>query len=113
MADRLCLHGVLYLLYNDIVWQLLPPELGFGSGQTCWRRLERWQQAGVFDQRLEPPQLVELGGGRAEQAEAVDDGVRDEGGVGVVRPAVVGVVVPLAGLDVVGQRLGTMPECSP
>lgn len=27
--------------------------MGFGSGQTCWRRLERWQRAGVFD-RLPP-----------------------------------------------------------
>jgi transposase len=50
VADRLCLQGVLYVLYNDIAWQLLPLELGFGSGQTCWRRLERWQQADVFDQ---------------------------------------------------------------
>ncbi|MFE7927604.1 hypothetical protein ACFU6S_02515 [Streptomyces sp. NPDC057456] len=29
--------------------ELLPLELGFGSGQTCWRRLDRWQQAGVLD----------------------------------------------------------------
>ncbi|WP_160314905.1 transposase [Streptomyces sp. SAI-097] len=50
VPDRLCLQGILYVLYNDIAWQLLPSELGFGSGQTCWRRLERWQQAGVFDQ---------------------------------------------------------------
>ena len=50
MADRLCLQGVLYVLCNDIAWQLLPLKLGFGSGQACWRRLERWQQAGVFDQ---------------------------------------------------------------
>lgn len=50
MADRLCLQGILYVLHNDIAWQLLPLELGFGSGQTCWRRLDRWQQAGVFDQ---------------------------------------------------------------
>ncbi|MFD7836175.1 transposase, partial [Streptomyces sp. NPDC059761] len=50
VADRLCLQGILYVLYNDSAWQLLPPELGFGSGQTCWRHLERWQQAGVFDQ---------------------------------------------------------------
>lgn len=49
VPDRLCLQGILYVLYNDIAWQLLPLELGFGSGQTCWRRLERWQQAGVFD----------------------------------------------------------------
>ncbi|WP_353962079.1 transposase [Streptomyces sp. NBC_00401] len=50
VADRLCLQGILYVLYNDIAWQLLPLELGFGPGQTSWRRLERWQQAGVFDQ---------------------------------------------------------------
>lgn len=48
--DRLCLQGILYVLYQDIAWQLLPLELGFGSGQTCWRRLDRWQQAGAFAQ---------------------------------------------------------------
>lgn len=48
--DRLCLQGILYVLHQDIAWQLLPLELGFGSGQTCWRRLNRWQQAGVFKQ---------------------------------------------------------------
>nr|WP_268257046.1 transposase [Streptomyces capitiformicae] len=42
--------GIPYVLHNDIAWQLLPLELGFGSGQTCWRRLDRWQQGGVFDQ---------------------------------------------------------------
>ncbi len=58
VPDWLCLQGVLYVLYNDIAWQMLPLELGFGSGQTCWRRLERWQQAGVFDQlhRVRPRQ---------------------------------------------------------
>jgi transposase len=50
VADRLCLQGILYVLYNDIAWQLLPLELGFGFGQTCWRSLERWRKAGVFDQ---------------------------------------------------------------
>ncbi|WUQ57602.1 IS5 family transposase [Streptomyces canus] len=48
--DRLCLQGILYVLYNDVSWQLLPLELGFGSGQTCWRRLGRWHEAGVFEQ---------------------------------------------------------------
>ncbi|MCI3899876.1 IS5 family transposase [Streptomyces spectabilis] len=70
VAHRHCLLGILYVLCNDIAWQLLPLELRFGSGQTCWRRLERWQQAGVFDQlhRIllaepnaagRPPRLVE------------------------------------------------------
>ncbi|WP_406347312.1 transposase [Streptomyces sp. NBC_00648] len=30
--DRRCLQGILYVLYNDVSWQLLPLELGFGSG---------------------------------------------------------------------------------
>ncbi|GAA5708096.1 hypothetical protein Save01_08975 [Streptomyces avermitilis] len=74
MADRHCLQGILYVLYNDIAWQLLPLELGFGSGQTCWRRLERWQQAGVFDQ-LHRILLAELNAaGRLDWSRACVDG---------------------------------------
>ncbi|MBY8842875.1 transposase [Streptomyces sp. SP2-10] len=47
------------MLYNDISWQLLPLELGFGSGRACWRRLRRWHMAGVFD-RLHRLLLAEL-----------------------------------------------------
>ncbi|WP_353963708.1 transposase [Streptomyces atratus] len=46
---RRCLQGILYVPHSDIARQLLAPELGFGSGQTCRRRLGRWQRAGVFD----------------------------------------------------------------
>jgi len=31
----------LFVLYTGITWQQLPLELGFGSGQTCWRRLQK------------------------------------------------------------------------
>ncbi|MFJ8313705.1 MULTISPECIES: hypothetical protein [unclassified Streptomyces] len=34
-AEPLCLQSILYVLHNDFYWQLLPLELGFGSGQTC------------------------------------------------------------------------------
>jgi transposase len=27
---------------------MLPQELGYGSGMTCWRRLRDWQEAGVW-----------------------------------------------------------------
>jgi transposase len=47
--DRRCLQGILFVLYTGITWQQLPLELGFGSGQTCWRRLGCWQEAGVFE----------------------------------------------------------------
>jgi transposase len=38
------------VLYTGIGWEDLPQELGFGSGMTCWRRLERWTEARVLDQ---------------------------------------------------------------
>jgi transposase len=50
VPDRLCLQGILFVLYTGIGWEDLPQELGFGSGMTCWRRLQRWTEAGVFDQ---------------------------------------------------------------
>lgn len=50
VPDRLCLQGILFVLYTGIGWEDLPRELGFGSGMTCWRRLARWTTAGVFDQ---------------------------------------------------------------
>ncbi|MFJ8763005.1 transposase [Streptomyces cyaneofuscatus] len=42
-SDRPSLQGILFVLYNDIAWQLLSLELGVGSGETCWRRLDPWQ----------------------------------------------------------------------
>ncbi|MFE6732572.1 transposase [Streptomyces californicus] len=70
VADRLCFQGILFVLHNDIACQLLTPELRFGSDQTCWRRLNRWQKAGLFDQ---PPSPA---GGAADHAdvEAKGDG---------------------------------------
>ncbi|WP_107407513.1 transposase [Streptomyces griseus] len=41
VSDRPCLHAILFVLDNDITWQLLPSEPGFGSGQTYRRRLDR------------------------------------------------------------------------
>ena len=50
VPDRRCLQGVLFVLHTGIGWEDLPQELGFGSGMTCWRRLQRWTEAGAFDQ---------------------------------------------------------------
>ncbi|MGW5650518.1 IS5 family transposase [Streptomyces humi] len=80
--DRLCLQGILYVLHQDIAWQLLPLELGFGSGQTCWRRLNRWQRAGVFE-RLHRTLLAELNAaGELDWTCACVDGprAREKGG---------------------------------
>ncbi|MFE5829304.1 IS5 family transposase [Streptomyces sp. NPDC056488] len=76
VPGRLCLQGILYVLHNDIAWQLLPAGLGFSSGQTCWRRLDRWQKAGVFD-RLHRILLVGLNAaGRLGWSRACVDGSR-------------------------------------
>ena len=47
LSDRRALTGILWVLRQSIPWERLPPELGCGSGMTCWRRLRAWQAAGV------------------------------------------------------------------
>ena len=49
LGDREALQGILFVLYSGIAWRHLPLELGFGSGATCYRRLDEWQKAGVWD----------------------------------------------------------------
>lgn len=47
--DRKALTGIIFVLKSGIPWELLPQEMGCGSGMTCWRRLRDWQKAGVWD----------------------------------------------------------------
>jgi transposase len=49
VADRNCLAGIIFVLKSGIPWEMLPQEMGCGSGMTCWRRLRDWQAAGVWD----------------------------------------------------------------
>src|SRR5689334_25416207 len=58
--DRACLTGIVFVLRSGIPWEMLPQEMGCGSGVTCWRRLRDWQQAGVWD-RLHRTLLDRLG----------------------------------------------------
>jgi transposase len=48
LSDREALQGILFVLVTGVPWRALPAELGYGSGVTCWRRLEEWTQAGVW-----------------------------------------------------------------
>jgi transposase len=60
VPDRAALAGIIYVPKSGIPWGMLPRELGFGSGVTCWRRLRDWQKAGVWH-RLYRVLLNELG----------------------------------------------------
>jgi transposase len=47
VPDRAVLGGIIFVLKSGIPWRMLPKEMGFGSGATCWRRLRDWQETGV------------------------------------------------------------------
>ena len=64
--DRAALTGILFVLRSGIPWEMLPQEMGCGSGMTCWRRLQEWHEAGVWD-RLRKALLDRLG-----KAEEID-----------------------------------------
>jgi transposase len=64
--DRAALTGILFVLKSGIPWEMLPQEMGCGSGMTCWRRLKVWHEAGVWE-RLHRRLLDSLG--EADQIE--------------------------------------------
>lgn len=45
--DRKTLNGVLYVLRTGCRWQDVPRE--YGSPATCWRRLRRWEEEGIWE----------------------------------------------------------------
>ena len=88
LDNRQALTGVLFVLKSGIPWEMLPQEMGCGSGMTCWRRLREWQEAGVW-QRLHELLLSKLR--EADQIDwsraVVDSGsIRAVGGGGKNRP---------------------------
>ena len=68
--------GILFVLKTGMPWGDLSNEFGCGSGSgvTCWRRLRKWQQAGVWGAFL-LVLLDELGAaGEVDGARASGDG---------------------------------------
>ncbi|KWI31329.1 transposase [Burkholderia ubonensis] len=59
LDERVVLTGILFVLQSGIAWEMLPQEMGCGSGMSCWRRLRDLQQAGVWD-RLHEVLLANL-----------------------------------------------------
>jgi transposase len=61
VPDRNCVTALVFMARTFTPWSLLPAkELGCGSATTCWRRLDEWAKAGVFEQ-LQALLLDELG----------------------------------------------------
>ena len=48
LPDRAALTGILFVLKSGLPWEMLPAEMGCGSGMSCWRRLRDWHEAGVW-----------------------------------------------------------------
>ncbi len=44
--NRTCFEGILWILQTGAAWRFLPDE--FPSPSTCWRRLQKWQEEGVW-----------------------------------------------------------------
>src|SRR5689334_8886458 len=73
LPDRQALQGIVFVLHTGVGWRHLPLELGFGGGSTCYRRLDEWQRAGVWE-RLHALLLAELrAAGEIEWSRAVAD----------------------------------------
>src|ERR1043165_7787271 len=63
---RKVLAGIIFVLKTGIPWELLPVEMGCGSGMTCLNYLRAWQKAGVWE-TLHHVLLEEL-----QEADAID-----------------------------------------
>ena len=48
ITNRQALTGIIFVLRTGIPWELLPQEMGCGSGVSCWRRLRDWEVSGVW-----------------------------------------------------------------
>ena len=46
---RQALTGILFVLKTGIPWESLPQEMGCGCGMSCWRYLQAWQKASVWE----------------------------------------------------------------
>jgi len=73
-SPRVCLEGILYVLFTDTPWLEVPyRELGLPSGETCRRRLEEWIERGLLEQALEVLQGELADAGRLDWSRVIID----------------------------------------
>ena len=84
--DRAALTGILFVLKTEVPWEMLPQEMGCGSGMTCWRRLEEWHKAGVWERlhrallnRLGEADRINLSRASLDSASVAAPGGREDG----------------------------------
>ena len=53
--DRASLAGIIFVPQSGTPREVLPREMGCGSGMTCWRRLRYWQRRGIWKKLLHAP----------------------------------------------------------
>ena len=68
LPDRAVFTGILFVLISGVPWEMLPQEMGCGSGMTCWRRLRDWKKAGAWDT------IHRVALDKLRQADAIDFG---------------------------------------
>jgi transposase len=87
IENRAALTGILFVLRSGLPWEMLPAEMGCGSGMTCWRRLRDWQAAGVWP-RLHQKLLGRLhAAGQLDWSRASLDSASVPAKKGALRPA--------------------------
>lgn len=52
LDEQASLTGIIFVLKSGIPREMLPQEMGLGSGVTCRRRLKEWQEAGLWGRLL-------------------------------------------------------------
>lgn len=45
-SNRACFEGILWILQTGAAWRFLPKE--FPAPSTCWRRLQQWEEQGIW-----------------------------------------------------------------
>src|SRR3954471_859034 len=110
LPHRAALTGILFVLKSGIPWEMLPQEMGCGSGMTCWRRLRDWHVAGVWN-RLHRVLLDRLGWAHAiDWSRACVDSASVPAKRGAKRPAPIRPIVAAPGPS---ATLSPTPRVSP